>query len=112
MVLVDNSMLLADKFTDIQQAALPGNQVPPTVGALITTILPWIFSIAGLLLLVFFVMAGFQYMTSRGDPKAMQAAQAKITTALIGFFIIFLSFAIIKLIANILGLTVFGTIFT
>lgn len=105
-------MQLAQNLDAIQLMGLPTNNIPPSVGLLITIVLPWILSLAGLILLAYFVLAGFQYMTSRGDPKAMQGAQAKMTTALIGFFIIFLSIAIVKLIANIFSLTIFGTIFT
>lgn len=104
-------MLLAQRLNAIQSAGLPGNQIPPNFGLVITIVLPYVLSFAGLLLLVYFVLAGLQYMTSRGDPKAMQGAQAKMTTALIGFLIIFMSFAIIKLIANIFGLTAFQNIF-
>jgi hypothetical protein len=50
-------------------------------------------------------------MLSRGDPKAMQAAQSQITNALIGFVIVFFAFTLVALIGKVLGITVFGSIF-
>ncbi len=103
--------LLTQNLDIIQQKGLPSNKIPATLGELISTLLPYIFSIAGIGLLIFLVLAGLQMMTSRGDPKAMQAAQSKITTALIGFIIIFLSYSLVKLMGQILGVPVFGNIF-
>ncbi len=72
----------------------------------------YIFYIAGIILLIYLVIGGFQFMFSRGEPKAMQAAQAKITNAVVGFVIVFLSFLIIQIIAKVFGIdeTLFGTV--
>ena len=80
-------------------------------GDIISQVLPFVFSIAGLGLLVYLVLGGLQMMTSRGDPKALQVAQAKITTALIGFVIIFLSYSLTILLGQIFGTGGFGGIF-
>ena len=52
-------------------------------------------------------------MTSRGDPKAMQSAQAKITNALIGFVVIIFAYFIVQLFGQVFGIenTLFGQIF-
>ncbi len=60
--------------------------------------------IAGLLLLVYLLYGGFQYLTSAGDPKKIESAQSKITQSIIGFLIIFGSFWVVQILANILGL--------
>ena len=59
---------------------------------------------AGLLLLLYLLYGGFQYLTSAGDPKKTQEAQAKITQALVGFVIVFGAFWIVQILANVLGL--------
>lgn len=64
----------------------------------------YLFTIAGILLLLYLIYGGFQYLTSAGEPKKVQEAQSKITQALIGFVIIFASYWIVQIIANILGL--------
>ena len=74
------------------------------VGAIISDSLKYIFAVAGILLLIYLILGGFQYLTSAGDPKKAQEAQSKITQALIGFVIIFASYWIVQVIANILGL--------
>lgn len=104
-------MLLAQNFNAIQSAGLPNFNGGSSVGEIITKILPYVFGITGILLLVYLVMAGLQMMTSRGDPKAMQGAQAKITNALIGFVIVFFAYSLVKLFGQVFGITVFGTIF-
>ena len=80
------------------------------VGNIFTT---YIFYAAGIALLVYLIIGGFQFMFSRGDPKATQAAQARVTNAVIGFVIIFLAYIIVQLVAQLFGLenTIFGQLF-
>jgi hypothetical protein len=79
----------------------------------INNLLPYIFGAAGIALLIYLILGGFQMMLSQGDPKAMQSAQGKITNAVIGFIIIIIAFFIIQLLSQLLGLegTNFGKIF-
>ncbi|HTK03154.1 MAG TPA: hypothetical protein VL401_00045 [Alphaproteobacteria bacterium] len=81
------------------------------IGDIIGVVVPYVFYAAGIALLVYLVTAGLQMMTSRGDPKAMQMAQAKITNALLGFVIIFVAFYLVQLLGVLLGITQFGEIF-
>ncbi len=92
-------------------SANSGNlKVGDIIGQVFST---YIFYAAGIVLLVYLIISGFQFMLSRGDPKATQAAQARITNAVIGFVIVFLAFIIVQLIAQLFGLeeTIFGQIF-
>lgn len=85
-----------------------------TPGSIIGTILPYIFGAAAIALLIYLVVGGFQLMTSRGDPKAAQSAQAKITNAIVGFVIIIIAFFIVQLFGQIFGLqsnTIFKNLF-
>jgi len=75
-----------------------------TLGEVVSALLRIIFPIAGLLLLIYLLYGGYRYMLSRGDPKAIQEAKGVITTALIGFIIVFVSFWIAQLIGLILGI--------
>jgi hypothetical protein len=100
-------------LNQIQTGAFPNSNVPSNIGGLIGNVLPYIFGAAGIALLVYLVLGGLQVMTSRGDPKAMQGAQAKITNALIGFVIIIIAFFIVQLFGRLFGLqnTFFGQVF-
>jgi hypothetical protein len=106
-------MLLTQNLDQIQTGAFPGNNIPTNFGGLVGKALPYIFGAAGIALLIYLVLGGLQMMTSSGDPKAMQGAQAKITNALIGFVIIIIAFFIVQLFGQLFGLqnTPFGQIF-
>src|SRR3989338_6203895 len=60
--------------------------------------LPYIFAVAGALLLGYLIWGGFDYLTAMGDPKRAQAGKGKITNAVIGFFIIFVAFWLVQIV--------------
>lgn len=101
--------LLADKFSDIQSQAKIN--APENIGGLSVRVLPFIYYGAGILLLIYLIFGGLQLMTSRGDPKGVAAAQAKITSALLGFVIVIIAYFATKLIGQIFGITVINEIF-
>lgn len=78
--------------------------ITTTLGDIISKILPYVFTGAGFALLIYLILGAFQFLTSGGDPKAVEAARNKITNAIIGFVIIFAAFLLIKVLENILGL--------
>ena len=71
-------------FAGVNGPNLPFN----TVGEIISKLLPYIFTIAGMVALVFLIWGGIRYMTARGDPKAADAARNTITSAVVGLLII------------------------
>lgn len=75
-----------------------------TLGDIISRILSFLLPIAGIILLFVLVSGGFDYMMSQGDGNKIKTAQAKITTALIGFGILIFSFLLTKLISLIFGI--------
>jgi predicted small integral membrane protein len=64
------------------------------------------FILSGLILLFFFIMGGIGMMGSAGqnDPQKAEQAKKTITSAIIGFVIVFVSFWIVKLIGQLIGL--------
>lgn len=108
--------MLADALDldTIQQKAF-GKAMPAKLGEFISQskILDYVFGGAGIALLIYLVLGGFQLMTAQGDPKAIQAAQGKITNALIGFVIVIIAFLVVQLFGQLLGLqgTFFGQVF-
>lgn len=106
------NMLIAQNLDQIQTGAFPSMPLSTTTPAsIIGLILPYIFGAAAIALLVYLVLGGLQMMTSQGEPKAMQGAQAKITNALLGFVIIIVAFFIVELVGNLLDIGAFGSIF-
>ena len=88
----------------IKSAAGLGAAYPKDVGSIMGTALKFIFPGAGILLLIYLIFGGFSLMTSSGDPKAISAAKGKITSALIGFVIVFAAYWIVQITGLILGL--------
>jgi hypothetical protein len=63
--------------------------------------------------LVFFfilIMGGLRWVMSGGDQKNVEAARGQITNALIGLAIVFATFAIMKLIETIFGISLLSGI--
>lgn len=58
---------------------------------------------AGIVAVFMIVYAGIRFITSRGDPKAVEGARNTLTWAVIGLIVIFLSFLIIGFIAFFTG---------
>ena len=65
---------------------------------LISDVLGYLFAAAGLIAITFLVVGGIQYMMSGGDKMGVQAAQGKITGALVGLVIAVCSFLIVDLV--------------
>ena len=88
--------------------AFPAGSLPGkanlTIGDIVSTLLPYIFILAGLMLFVYLILGGFQLMTSGGDPKRAESAKGKITGAVIGFIIIFVSYWLVQILQVIFGL--------
>jgi hypothetical protein len=77
-----------------------------TVGDIFSKILPYIYVVAGLALLFMLIFGGIGLMTAAGDPKKVEASQGRITMALVGFLIIFISYFVVQLVELMLGIKV------
>ena len=94
--------------SELGQGAIKINKADLTLGEIISSLLPYIFALAGLALLLYLTLAGFELLTSTGDPKKIESAKSKLTNAIIGFLIIFVSYWLIQILEAILGITIFG----
>ena len=61
---------------------------------------------AGTVLFILLLSGGFKYITSGGDPKAVESAQKTLTYAIGGLILILLSYLILVLIKTITGVDV------
>lgn len=83
----------------------------PTPGAATLTEIPRYFEnvvtaaflFAGIIALIFIILSGIKFLTSGGDPKQLEGAKNTLTYAILGFILIFLSFAILNFISAITG---------
>lgn len=70
-------------------------------------------AITGLAAIAFFVMlvyGGFRFLTSGGNPKAMEGAQGTMTSAILGLAVIIIAWLILLLIGYFTGIDL--TVFT
>lgn len=103
-------MKLALTFTGVNKSIdegisgdLTGKTTPADV---INTILPYLFVIAGLILLAMLVGGGFTIFVSTGNPEKIKQGTGMITSALIGFLIMFAAYWILELVQYTLGLNI------
>jgi hypothetical protein len=69
----------------------------PNLASVVSEALKYIFPVAGILLFLYLIWGGFDYLVSMGDPKKAEAGKNKITHAVIGFLIIFAAFFIVQI---------------
>lgn len=76
------------------------------LGCIFGDIVKSFITFAAIILFVFLLIGGFKYITSAGDPKALEGAQKTITYAIGGLIVVLLSFLILVLIKQITGVDV------
>jgi hypothetical protein len=77
-----------------------------SIGEVVSLLLNAAFVLSGLILLFFFIMGGIGMIASAGqsDPQKAEQAKKTITSAVIGFVVVFTSYWIVKLIGSLLGI--------
>jgi hypothetical protein len=76
------------------------------IGRIVSIFLNLAFVLAGLILLFFFILGGIGMISSAGqnDPQKAEQAKKTLTSAVIGFVIVFASYWIVKLIGSLVGI--------
>lgn len=82
----------------------PLDQSVDSLGKIITKTLGFIMPMAGIVLLFVLISGGYDYMMSQGNADKIKSAQGKITSGIIGFILLIVSFLITRIIAVIFGL--------
>ena len=73
------------------------------IADIINNVLPFVMTLAGIILFFVLMWGGFDYVTSQGQPEKLKTANAKITAGVIGFVLLVLSFLITRVLAYIFG---------
>ncbi len=74
----------------------------------INTALVYLFPLAGMILFIMIVWGGFEMMRGAADTKAQEAGKNRITAALIGFGLLFISYWIAQIVQFIFGVNILG----
>ena len=85
--------------------ALPGGI--PDLGEIVANLAVIAFVAAAIFFFIQIVIAGIAYINAGGDPKSMEAARNRITSAMIGLGIVVGAFAITVIVTTILGINIF-----
>lgn len=71
------------------------------LGDVVNILIPFVMSLAGVVLFLILVWGGYDIMMSQGTAEKMKSGRAKITAGVIGFFLLIASYFITKLIAYV-----------
>ena len=75
---------------------------------LVTLFVNTSFVLAGVILLVTLILGGIGMISAAGsgDPQKMESTKKTVSSALIGFIIVFVSYWIVKLIGQVIGVEI------
>lgn len=72
---------------------------------LIANVISWLLEFAGVVAVIMIIYSGIRFMFSGGDPKQIEGAKKTLLYAVLGLVLIFLSFAIIRFISQVTGVS-------
>lgn len=75
-----------------------------TLGDVINRVLLVVVPLGGIVLFLVLIWGGYDFLLSGGNPEKVKRGKAKITTALVGFFLLVFAYLIVKVISQIFGL--------
>lgn len=82
------------RFVDINVPELPRF----SANALITFLVKLLIVSAFIIAFIFLLIGGIRWITSAGDPKAVESAKNTVTAAIVGLLLVVSAFAIIRLV--------------
>lgn len=77
-----------------------------TPGGIISRLLEFAFPLAGLILFVMIVWGGFETLAGSATKKSVESGRKRITSAILGFILLFASYWIIQIIQLVFGVQI------
>lgn len=101
------TMVLSTAASAFAQVSLPTSTQYgfTTLGQAIQSVLNLVFFFALILVLIYLLWGGIQWITAGGDKQGTEAARGKITGAIVGIIIVAVAFAIYQLLLGFIGFT-------
>ena len=81
------------------------------LGSVLSSLLSFVMALAALIVFVYLIWGGIQWITSGGDKSKTEEARNKITAAVIGLIVLAASYAILQIGLRLLGFTSIGDTF-
>lgn len=98
-------------FTDYKNVIFGASGPNPafnTPRGIISYILPYLMTFAGLILFVMLLWGGFEMLTGAANPKSQEAGKARMTAAIVGFLILFAAYWLAQIVERVLGISILG----
>ncbi|MFH2118618.1 MAG: pilin [Candidatus Paceibacterota bacterium] len=95
-----------DQFDPLLVGGSDKAQELSTLGGIISRVLTFAFPLAGMIMFVMIVAGGFQMLTGAAGQKSMEEGKKKVTSAVIGFIILFSSYWIAQLLEQIFNIRI------
>lgn len=80
-----------------------------SIGGLISSWLPNIYILGGIIVLISIIASGLMWITNAGDQKKLEEAQKILTFAIMGFVFLFASYWIIQIIQVLTGIPILNS---
>ena len=110
--LAASAVQVAAQTVDIAKTNVdPGQGFATDFGQLINGVLSFVMVIAALLVFLYLIWGGIEWITSGGDKGKTETARNKITSAVIGLIVVAASYAILTLALNFLGFSDLNEVF-
>jgi hypothetical protein len=95
-------------FAQLQNVEDPLKGRFNSLGEVLSGLLPYIFTLAGMITFLFLIWGGIKYLTAQGDAKQVDSAKQTITSAIIGLVVILSVVAILEIIKLVFKINVLG----
>ncbi len=76
------------------------------IGQIVNLVLPLMMLGGVAIFFIMFLMAGFRWITSGGNPEEMKKIQSQMSSALVGMIIVIASYVVVKLIGVMLNIDI------
>lgn len=77
---------------------------PGALGNIVSRFFLFVLPLVGIIGFLFFLWSGFQFLMSKGDPKAVEGAKQRLTYATVGLIVVFLAYTLTQFFLNFVGL--------
>ena len=101
---------IGEQFWLKENMGIKGSPAYESLGGFISTILPNVYVVAGIIAFILVLVAGLMFIINAGKGESEQAKkwQGTLTASIAGLLIIFLSYWIIQIIEVVTGIKIFN----
>lgn len=107
-MIINSSKIYASSLSDTLNSSSSSLTSSTDISSFVTALLNLAIPLSVVCVVVLLVFAGYQLMTSAGNPDKLKESKEVITNAIIGFLVVLMSVAILLLISNIFDLPISG----